>query len=90
MNSTHLYQKHLLRRGFRESDQNKHPLRLRFAVLIGGTGFRCSIGWKELRVKVAKVDLLHYKPSKFPDWFCSEGKKILKVFQVYKIWNIML
>ena len=42
------YRKHAFKRGSRESDQNKRPLRLRFAVLIGGAGFSCRIGRKIL------------------------------------------
>ncbi len=56
MNSTYVYRKHLLRKGSRESDQNKRPLHLRVAVLIGGAGFRCRIGGKKWRLKVAYKD----------------------------------
>ena len=56
MSSTYLFRKPLLRRGSRESDQNKPPLRLKFAVLIGGAGFSCRIGRKEWRVKVDRKD----------------------------------
>ncbi len=46
MNSAYLFKKHLLRRGCRESDQNKRTIRSRFAALIGGAGFSCRIGVK--------------------------------------------
>ena len=45
-----------MRRGSRESDQNKRPLRLRVVVLIGGAGFSSGIGGKEWLVKVAHKD----------------------------------
>ena len=56
MRCTYLFRNHLLRRGSRESDQNKRPLPLRFAVQIGGAGFSCRIGGKEWRVKVVRKD----------------------------------
>ncbi len=57
----------LMRRGSIESDQNKRPLHLTFAMVIGGAGFSCRIGRKILvgkygaytwRVKT-KEDLLY-------------------------------
>ena len=57
----------MLRRGSRESHQNKCPLRLRFAIVIGATGFSCRIGGMILAGKngaqnkhvKTKVDLLY-------------------------------
>ena len=43
MNSTYLFRNDLLRRGSRESDQKKRPLRLRFVVVIGGAGFISAV-----------------------------------------------
>ncbi len=51
------YRNHLLRSGSKESDQNKRPLRLRFAAVIGGAGFTYGISGKEWRLRT-KVDLL--------------------------------
>ncbi len=78
-----------MRRGSRESDQNKRPLRLRIAVLIGGAGFSCRIGGKEWRVKVVRKD-----ESRFTIKFISRvstglslsrAKKAAISYNVYKV-----
>ena len=45
-----------MRRGSRDTDQNKRPLRFRYPVKIGGAGFSSRIGGKEWRVKVVRKD----------------------------------
>ncbi len=71
MNSRYLFRKNLLRRGSRESNQNKHPLRSRFVVVIGGADFS---GKDESRftivVLIVKAGTLNIKQPEGPiyDW----------------------